>query len=433
MRAWTRPQPTWHTLLVTSRLEKFRGYMARLNPGGGPRGAVRDGLYVPRPGRSMADEIAARLEIDPTSSHLIIGGIGSGKTTQLIVACDRLNKLGDTRAEYIDVSLVHDMSHMNPGTLIIAAGLAVRQLLGDTDDKAALAAAEQFRRWGHGHWRRQWIPYDDSSYGDEPPDDDYDDEPPPGYYDTVEEKPLLSSPEKPLDSSVQEKANQLSLLRGGLRTRFPHLVLVFDSLDRLSDPSAFATLVEEDVRAIQRAGMGVVLVGPLRSMFGPHRAVTDHFQHFYPQHAVDVQRDEPGRAFLVEILRKRAPPDLLPDSACRRLAELSGGVLRDLLSLARAAGEEAYMRVADRVEDDHINAIADAFGRQLIYGLKPAEIEILRHVQQTGTFVPLSDDDLALLVTRRVLEYRSGGSRFALHPTLEPLLAQIGPGREATT
>lgn len=413
---------------MTTRLEKFRDYMARLNPSGDPRGAVRDGLYVPRPGRSTADEVAARLELDPTSSHLIVGGIGSGKTTQLLVACDRLNQLADTRAEYIDLSLIHDLQRMTPGTLIIAAGLAARRHLKPGDDKVALDAGEQFRRWAFGHDRRVWVPFDDEP--DEPYHDD--DEPERGYYDIIEEQPLLSSPEKPLDRSVEDKAIRLAQIRSGLRERFPYIVLLFDALDRLPDPAAFVTVVEQDVRAIQKAGIGLVLVGPLRSMFGPHRTVTDHFQHFYPQHAVDVEQDDRGRAFLVDVLQRRAPPELLSEPVCRKLAERSGGVLRDLISLARSAGEEAYMRGADRVEEEHIDVIADAFGRQLIFGLKPAEIEVLQRVRQTGTFVPTSDDDMALLMTRRVLEYRNGSSRFVVQPTLEPLLEQMALRQGAT-
>ncbi|MEO7330559.1 MAG: hypothetical protein ABI193_18435 [Minicystis sp.] len=413
---------------MTTRLEQFRGYMARLNPSGDPGNAVLDRLYVPRPGRATADEVAARLELDPASSHLLVGVIGSGKTTQLLVTRDRLNKLEDTRAEYIDLSVIHDLSRMEPGTLIIAAGLALRRHLEPGDDQAALAAGEQFRRWAYGHQHPLWIDHDDNTYPDGDPNEAPPSEPG-GYYDLVEEQPLLSSPQKSILPSVQEKAHLLSQIRSGIRGRFPHLVLLFDSLDLLSNPAAFATVVEEDVRAIQRAGIGLVIVGPLRSMFGAHRTVTDHFQHFYPQHQVDVQNDEQGRAFLVDVLRRRAPPELLPEPACRKLAELSGGVLRDLISLARAAGEEAYIRGADRVEDPHILAVADAFGRQLVFGLTPAEIETLQIVRQTGTFVPTRDEDLALLVTRRVLEYRNGSSRFAVHPTLGPLLEQMAAGR----
>ena len=44
-----------------------------------------------------------------------------------------------------------------------------------------------------------------------------------------------------------------------------------------------------------------------------------------------------------------------------------------------------------------------------------------------GTFVRVSDSDVGLLVTRRVLEYADehGATRFAVHPTLVPLLEQL--------
>lgn len=409
---------------MTTRLEKFRGYMARLAPAANPLDAVREGLYVPRPGRSTADEIAARLELDPTSSHLVVGGIGSGKTTQLLVAHDRLSKLPDTRAEYVDVSEVHDISRMESGALLIIAGLTLGRLLDESSaDDGARVAGGQFHRWAHGY--EGWISVDDDS----PEDDRYHDErespPGPAPCRQVTERALLASPHSPLHWSVEEKSSALSVLCEGLRKQFPHLVLLLDSLDRLSDPSVFAKLVEQDVRAIREAGIGVVLVGPLRSMFGANRPIVDHFQHFYPQSAVDAQEDVAGRGFMVEILRKRSPAELLTEEACASLAVLSGGVLRDLLSLARAAGEEAYMTGADKVELTHIATAADAFGRKLIFGLSPEEIEVLQRVRKAGTFVQTSDQDLALLVTRRVLEYQTNARRFAVHPTLAPLLEQM--------
>jgi len=413
---------------VTTRLETFRGYMARLAPAANPLDAVREGLYVPRPGRSTADVVSARLELASTSSHLVVGGIGSGKTTQLLVARDRLSKLSDTCAEYIDVSEIHDISRIEPGALLVIAGLMLGRLLDkSSEDEAARNAGEQFRRWAHGHEESYWV---DDNF------DEYD-----HYYDDLEpasdrhsqrlvkteEQALLSSPRKSLDWTVEEKLSTLSLLCKGLRRQFPHIVLLLDSLDRLSDVSIFAKLVEQDVRAMREAGIGVVLVGPLRSMFGANRPIVDHFQHFYPQPAVDVQEDAAGRGFMVEVLRKRAPAELLTEEACVSLAALSGGVLRDMISLARDAGEEAYMSGADKVEPEHLATAADAFGRKLIFGLNPREIEVLQRVRKMGTFVQTSDKDLALLVTRRVLEYQTSARRFAVHPTLVPLLEQMAP------
>jgi hypothetical protein len=281
---------------------------------------------------------------------------------------------------------------------------------------------KKFDTWAHGHV--EWIAL--------PPDDPYEQEPDYDYgpepdYQLIKQKPLVIPPEKPVDGLVQDKVSRLSQLRSALKARFPHMVLLFDSLDRLADPSVFARVIEEDVRAIHSTGIGLALVGPLASMYGPHRSVTDYVQHFYPQMAVDVRNDAEGRAFLVELLRRRAALDLLPDASAVRLAEWSGGVLRDLVSLARSAGEEAYMRGAERVEEEHVDAAADAFGRQLIFGLGPAEIDVLLRIASKGTFVQTSDQDVALLVTRRALEYRTGSPRFAVHPTLRPLLQQLEP------
>jgi Cdc6-like AAA superfamily ATPase len=391
--------------------------MARFNPAASPSDAVRQGLYVPPAGRSTADEVAARLELDPTSSHLIVGGIGSGKTTQLLVAGERLHQLSDTYVEYVDVSKYHDLSHMNPGTLVVIAGLVLGKACKGEVGSATVAAKHRIHRWAYGH--REWVEVDEREDWEL---DDHDDVYVP--HRLVEQAPMLSSPDQPLAWSVAEKAEALSALSAELTKKYPHLVLLVDSLDRMSDPAAFTTVVEQDVRAINRAGIGVALIGPLASMYGSHRSVTDHFQHFYPQLSIDPQ-DERGLDFMIDLLRKRAKDEMLTEGARRRLAELSGGVLRDLVSLARGAGEDAYLRNADIVDLEHVETAADAFGRQLLFGLGSTEIASLQRLRKKKVFVQTSDEDVALLVTRRVLEYRNGRSRFAVHPTIELLLAQL--------
>lgn len=205
------------------------------------------------------------------------------------------------------------------------------------------------------------------------------------------------------------------------------LVLIVDSLDRMSDLGGLQHLVEQDVLALSSIGIGLVLVGPLRALYGLEREVAERFDFLYRQPAIDAEQDDAGRAFLFEILRRRAPENILPDASCERIVHFSGGVLRDLLRLAHQAGDEAYMHGADHIEPVHVALAADAFGRTLMLGLTRDDIDKLHDIRKSGRFVQTSEQDLALLITRRILDYQdaSGEVRYAIHPTLEPLLASM--------
>jgi hypothetical protein len=390
--------------------------MARLNPAANPLDAIREGLVVPDPMRATADEVAARLELDPTSSHLLVGSIGSGKTTQLLLAHQRLSAVDDMRAEYLDVSAYHDLGHLKPGTLIVITGLAL-------SSKLDAAARKAFTDWAHGYTR--WIDPEPME-GDEEESDD------PGDFYPVHVPPLLSPPEAPLDTSLSDKIELLRALTEEPNANKKHLVLLFDALDRVSDLDAFAGIVEQDIRALSSAGIGVVIAGPLRTMFGSYRAIVDRFRYFYAQPPVDVERSVEARRFIEQILERRDPDGLLTELARERIAHWSGGVLRDAITLARGAGEHAYLAGAGEVVDADVDAAADTFGRQLMFGLTSEEIALLQRARKTGVFVPTTDDELSLLVTRRVLEYASVRSQFAVHPTIAPLLATIdAPGDSA--
>lgn len=128
---------------------------------------------------------------------------------------------------------------------------------------------------------------------------------------------------------------------------------------------------------------------------------------------------------MTRVLRRRAEEGLLSDPGVRRTVDLSGGVLRDLISLARAAGEEAYTAGVDQVRVRHVENAGDTFGRTLMLGLDKEELSVLQRVRSAGQFIPTTDKDLALLITRRVLEYANGRSRYVVHPTIRPLLKQL--------
>jgi hypothetical protein len=55
--------------------------MAAFEGAPNPSVAIESGYYVHAPGKSV-DNISNRIAVRPSSSHLLLGGISSGKTTQ---------------------------------------------------------------------------------------------------------------------------------------------------------------------------------------------------------------------------------------------------------------------------------------------------------------------------------------------------------------
>ena len=235
---------------------------------------------------------------------------------------------------------------------------------------------------------------------------------------------ILVSPEQ-VAESARQVLEPLQGLLAVLRDRTEHLVVMLDGLDRMTEMQAFEQIVIDEVSALTSVGIGVVIVGPLRALYGLDRTVTERFDSFHYQPWIDVTKSSEGTSFLVNVLRKRIP-DALDPAAIVALVHASGGVLRDLLSLAQSALVEAYMNGADQIASEEVGRAVDAFGRKHVQGLRPAEVEALQRVRTQGTFVHTSEDDLALLMTRRVLEYRDQSNlRYAIHPTIEGLLREL--------
>jgi hypothetical protein len=237
---------------------------------------------------------------------------------------------------------------------------------------------------------------------------------------------ILSPPQPEWTNIEQWHVDDLNTLSQLAIAEGKHPVFLFDSMDRMSDNAAFSRMVEEDVAALRACKVGVVLVGPLRSLEGFGRIDADRFDHLHVQAPINVRDDVPGRQFLESVLERRAAGDVLSGDALSALVLWSGGVLRDLMSLAKLAGEEAYLDGAGAISVDHARQAADRFGRSLLIGLNQDELDKLKQVHGSGRFVQISPSDIALIATRRVLEYSEQTGTYNVHPAIAPLLADVG-------
>src|ERR1700691_4626127 len=88
----------------SQRRERFRDYMRKLNPTAPARITIDSGLVVEDLHSSLFRTLAARADLDPGSQQLLVGGIGSGKTTELLLAERLLAGQGLALPLYIDAA-----------------------------------------------------------------------------------------------------------------------------------------------------------------------------------------------------------------------------------------------------------------------------------------------------------------------------------------
>lgn len=340
--------------LAVDRLSLFRELLQRFDVTEAA-GIVRGGMYVAPPGRSIVEQLTT-WALAPDTPRVLVGGIGSGKTTQLLIACEKLPQEDpDTRAVYVDVGgSSHRLEKLEVGALVSLTARAV--------------AAED-----------------------------------------------------------AQDLSDTKALRNALREDPRRLVMLFDSLDRVDDVGQFMRVVRHDFHTLKELGVGVVTTAPLRALFAAWRNELDGLGELIPVPPVDVTTPE-GWEFLQRVLAGRDPSGMFTREARDHLVKMSGGVMRDLIALARAAAEDAYLRGGSVIDREHALAAGERFGRSLSLGLSSHEVDLLQRVVRGGRFDPFAGElDLSLLVTRRIVQYQSEGAlpRYAVHPTLTPLLPAV--------
>jgi len=398
---------------MSNRLDRFRKEMAAFEGAADPGRSLDRGHYVPHPSKSLADTIAGRIALRPTSTHLLIGGIGSGKTTELLVARDRINELPDTYAHYLDISLDADISQMKPGVLLAVAAVAISKLIPETDNEDIRRSVRTIHDLAYGSQsmidRAEYESYYAEIYAD---------------YIVAEHKGIIPvRSETPKE--IKELLEAIDVIKQAAAEKYGTIVLLLDGLDRLDEDEKFAGLMR-DVKTLSKCGFGVVLVGPIQAAYGKYRQRLENtVTSFSYQPCFDVERDADARNFLAKILAVRASEGFIEPSAADSLIHYSGGMLRDLINLTQAAIEEAYLSGSDNLQPTHVDAAAQSLGRNKLLGLSESEIEIMERVAKEGKFIPKTDAELRLLVAGRILEYRYPETRHAVHPAIIPLIEKV--------
>lgn len=378
----------------------YRSFISAFNVTDSKR-AFSAGYYVPMRRDSIAATIAARVEIQPDAQQAVVGGIGFGKTTQLLAAFDVAEAAGDTACVYVDVGQAQQLSALVPSLLLTLVAMNVAPLIAPEQESDALKAAIKEIE---DHANGQYVPDYDDDYGD-------------GYDGTSWKPGILKAP-APIASQVAdiEEEVQAVVSHVGKPT-----VAFIDGLDRVLDMKKLIGLLSQDLRAFKRLGVGCVLVLPEPMLFGAERGFLDQLE-WSPLLAMDVRKNKEHQDYFREVLAKRAPENLLTEEAIEGLIGFSGGVFRDLIVLARTAGVQAYLAGAPVIEAPHVADAAEQYGRKRLIGISKEQLATLQRVQKSGEFVETNDSDIALLTSGAVLQYPRPESRYEIHPTLVNLV-----------
>ncbi|MBE9118988.1 hypothetical protein IQ249_24155 [Lusitaniella coriacea LEGE 07157] len=375
--------------------------MAAFEGAANPQRAIENGYYIEQPGRSLAETIAARIALRPSSTHILVGGIGSGKTTQLLVTRDRINEIGDIKAIYVDVSLYTDIFKIKPLSLMAITGLVLSELIGDSEGQDIEKSRALFHKLAYGFSENKDILGSAVNLNR-----------------VVRHRGVLV--DKPDNPRAVFQA--MTKLQEAATTAQKSITLLFDGLDRLDDAQIFSQLVTSDIQSISESGIGVVLVTPLIVAYSDYRGTIEQaVQSFEYQSCFDVFEDANAYNFFEKVIKTRAANDFIQEPAIQNLIVYSGGVLRDLISLTEAAIEEAYLLDSDKVYENHVEAAVIPFARAKSLGLSYKEREILWDLSEEGKFNPTTKEGIKLLAAHHIIEYRYPERRFLIHPVIQPL------------
>jgi hypothetical protein len=405
--------------MASDRLIRFRQYMAAFEGAADPAKSLAHGHYVHAPGQLLVDQIAGRIALRPNSTHLLVGGIGSGKTTQLLVAQQQLEAVDDLLVRYVDVSHYTDISQIEPGVLMSIIALDLEKLLPSPVDPSVQSALKSLQEIAYGY--RTTVDNVPSSWAKP-------------YIDILLAQPQVSIHQGLLrqdgeDSSTGNlKLEQVfqTILEAVTHHLKKTLVVLIDGLDRLDDIPKFAQTIRTDIQVMKSFGIGTVVVAPLLFIHSAYQDAKDLIDHLYYQPCFDVEKSASARTFFADVIRIRLPEsDFFAPGSLNLLVHQSGGVLRDLITLTQSAIEETYIAGDQHLEQKHIDKAVQTLARAKILGISEAALTILRHHLRDSDFVLGSSESFQLLTARRIIEYDYPNYRYAVHPAIVPLLQPV--------
>ncbi len=191
----------------------------------------------------------------------LVGGIGSGKTTELWLTDKALRRHQDAINVLIDLAEITDLNGLNPGAALIAIGMQLYRKVKKREKSDEIKFAyTRLQELATG--TTNWVEREE--YGD--PDDDHD-----GEYENdliPVHTPGLLRPRFPaIQREVTEVRDLVIEIASPLLDSDAQITVMIDGLDRLIQPERFRHFVEQDLRALRGFRISTIVGAPLLLWF----------------------------------------------------------------------------------------------------------------------------------------------------------------------
>jgi hypothetical protein len=231
------------------------------------------------------------------------------------------------------------------------------------------------------------------------------------------------------DTKVQRLLEVVNSLIGELQSAYACRLTVFlDGLDRVKDAERIQSLFVES-SLLASIGCDMVLTGPLALHWDSLRKHVRGFITKILTNEPVIDRANPrswmpgGRGIqsLREVFRLRTtdlPPELVPEALLSKLAYYSGGRMREFVRLIREVSGPSWDRSLPSADDDVVERAIERMREETEAGLTRKHLQILRELQENPEELPEDPVAAEMLAVCIILPYPNESEWYFPHPLL---------------
>lgn len=230
------------------------------------------------------------------------------------------------------------------------------------------------------------------------------------------------------DARVQRLLAVVNSMIGELQAYGRKLSLFVDGLDRVKDRARIEAIFV-DSALLGSLECDVVLTGPMALHWGSLRKHVRRFTTKILTNAPVVDREDPwswrpggpGIELCLEVYRRRTkdlPEQLVPEPLLRKLAYYSGGRMREFVRLLREIAGPAWDRSLAQADDEVVEQAVESLREETEAGLSKRHLDILRALLAAPGELPDDDFVAEMLDVCLILPYPNESEWYFPHPLL---------------